>query len=136
MRKFCIYQLYHCKKITNFKMNLSPRNFLIVKLIFKKLFINVWLTDGNFRYVDRSGWMVCIIEIILYRKIRVWARGLNVIVKFYRPGECSPQKDYTKSTDRNLSHDSDYEFRSGCQSPLPTTVLLRSTFTRTIKLHY
>ena len=28
-----------------------------------------YLTDGNFRYVDRSGWMVCIIEIILYSKI-------------------------------------------------------------------
>ena len=27
-----------------------------------------YLTDGNFRYVDRSGWMVCIIEIILYSK--------------------------------------------------------------------
>ena len=74
-----------------------------------------YLTDGNFRYVDRSRWMFCIIEIILYRKTRVWAWGLNVIVKFDRPGECSPQKDYTKSTDSNLSHDSDYEFRSGCR---------------------
>ena len=28
-----------------------------------------YLTDRNFRYVDRSGWMFCIIEIILYSKI-------------------------------------------------------------------
>ena len=118
MRKFGIYQLYHCKKIRNFKMNLSRLVIFSSWNWFLKscLLMFDYLTDGNFRYVDRSGWMVCIIEIILYRKTRVWAWGLNVIVKFDRPGECSPQKDYTKSTDSNLSHDSDYEFRSGCRN--------------------
>ena len=70
MRKFGIYQLYHCKKSEKFQNEFkSPRNFLIVKLIFKNcLLMFDYLTDGNFRYVDRSGWMVCIIEIILYSK--------------------------------------------------------------------
>ena len=72
MRKIGIYQLHHCKKSKKFQNEFkSPRNFLIVKLIFKKLFIMFdYLTDGNFRCVDRSRWMVCIIEIILYNKIR------------------------------------------------------------------
>ena len=39
MRKFGIYQLYHSEKIRKFQNEFkSPRNFLLVRLIFKKLF--------------------------------------------------------------------------------------------------